>query len=68
MAPLTEIVAAVVAHSSVMAFAQFGVVIEPTKIERPQPAVERVVARSPRKLADCPKAVRAPAQPAAWKA
>jgi hypothetical protein len=53
MAPFTEIVAAVVVHSSAMALSHFGVVIEPPKIDTPQPVAERVVARSPRKTADC---------------
>ena len=48
MAPLTEIVAAVVAHSSAVAFSHFGVVLEPPpRAERPQPVAERVVARTP---------------------
>jgi hypothetical protein len=55
MAPFTEIVAAVVVHSSAMALSHFGVVIEPPKIVAPQPVAERVVARSPRKTADCPR-------------
>ncbi|MET0272753.1 MAG: hypothetical protein ABW360_07155 [Phenylobacterium sp.] len=65
MTTLTEVVAAVVMHSSTVAFSHFGIVLEPVQIERPAPAVERVVARSPRKankLTDCPE------QPARAKA
>lgn len=45
---LTEIVAAVVVHSSAAAFLHFGVTLEPAQVERTPPAAERVVARSPR--------------------
>lgn len=62
MAPFTEIVAAVVVHSSAMALSHFGVVIEPPKIDAPPPVAERVVARSPRKVVDCARS--RPAQPA----
>jgi len=59
MATLTEMVAAVVLHSSAAAFSHFGVTLEAERIERPQPVPERVVARSPRKTAekraDCPE-------------
>jgi hypothetical protein len=61
MSTLTEIVAAVVVHSSAAAYSHFGVMLEPTQIEKLQPASERVVARSPRridkseKVADCPQ-------------
>jgi hypothetical protein len=61
----TEVVAAVVMHSSSVAFSHFGIVLEPAQVERPTPAVERVVARTPRKsgkLSDCPE------QPARAKA
>jgi hypothetical protein len=54
----TEVVAAVVMHSSTVAFSHFGIVVEPVQIERPTPAVERVVARTPRKVGkvvDCPE-------------
>lgn len=62
MATLTEVVAAVVVHSSAVAFSHFGVTLDAPAVERPAPApAERVVARSPRKvqkvadrLADCP--------------
>lgn len=50
MAPFTEIVAAVVVHSSAVALSHFGVVAEPTRAEAP-PTAERVIARSPRKAA-----------------
>lgn len=47
MATLTDIVAAVVLHSSTAAYSHFGVTLEPLQILRPAPT-ERVVARSPR--------------------
>lgn len=65
MATFTEIVAAVVVHSSAAAYSHFGVTLEPVKIEAPTPAAERmgaerVIARTPRK----PDAVAAsPEQP-----
>ena len=56
MATLTEMVAAVVVHSSAAAFSHFGVTLEaPPRMERPAtPAVEqRIVARTPaRKMSD----------------
>lgn len=61
MATLTEMVAAVVVHSSAAAFSHFGVILEPTAVERPAPtpASDRVIARTPRrtiqKLASCPE-------------
>ncbi|CAN5875398.1 hypothetical protein BH11PSE1_BH11PSE1_27640 [soil metagenome] len=42
---LTEIVAAVVVHSSAVAYSHFGVAIESPKIEHPAPA-ERTIART----------------------
>ena len=68
MATLTEMVAAVVVHSSAAAFSHFGVTLEPPRLERPPaPAVEqRIVARTPRKASDriektstCPDEARA---------
>ncbi|MFN3573731.1 MAG: hypothetical protein ACK4TR_09400 [Phenylobacterium sp.] len=47
MQTLTEIVAAVVVHSSAVAYSHFGVTIEPHQPERPA-AAERKVARSAR--------------------
>jgi hypothetical protein len=49
---LTEIVAAVVVHSSAVAYSHFGVAIEAPKIEHPAPA-ERTIARTaaPRRAA-----------------
>lgn len=72
MAPFTEFFVAVVAHSSAAALSHFGVVIEPPKVERVQPAPQKVIARSPRKpspqkLADCPDTRAAP-RATAWKA
>ncbi|MGA0605009.1 hypothetical protein ACO2Q0_03330 [Phenylobacterium sp. VNQ135] len=63
MATLTEVVAAVVVHSSAVAFSHFGVTLDAPTFERPAPTAEqRVVARSPRKAqkvsdkaaVDCP--------------
>ena len=69
MATLTEMVAAVVVHSSAAAFSHFGVTLEAPRIERPAtPAVDqRIVARTPaRKMADkvekvttCPEEAKA---------
>lgn len=57
---LTEIVAAVVMHSSAAAFSHFGVTVEPHQPERP-PAAERTVARAqPPKGA--PRIVRKPVE------
>lgn len=51
MATLTEMVAAVVVHSSVAAFSHFGVTLDAPKADtRPAAVAEpRVVARSPRR-------------------
>lgn len=48
MATLTEMVATVVVHSSALAFSHFGVTLDAVRAERPHPADERVVARTPR--------------------
>lgn len=72
MATLTEVVAAVVVHSSAVAFSHFGVTLDAPAFERPAPPpAERVVARSPRKaqkisdrLADCPEQRKALVQKA----
>ena len=52
MATLTEMVAAVVVHSSAAAFSHFGVVVDTPKVEPPRAAAvaadQRTVARSPR--------------------
>ena len=45
MQTLTEIVAAVVVHSSAVAYAHFGVMLEPHQVEKPAPA-ERTIART----------------------
>lgn len=45
MQTLTEIVAAVVVHSSAAAYAHFGVPLEAHQVEKPAPA-ERTIARS----------------------
>ena len=73
MATLTEMVAAVVVHSSAAAFSHFGVTIDTPKVEASRPtavstADQRTIARSPRqaprvekveKASDCPDAARA---------
>ncbi|MDZ4373134.1 MAG: hypothetical protein U1C74_17150 [Phenylobacterium sp.] len=71
MATLTEMVAAVVVHSSAAAFSHFGVTLEAPRLERPAtPIVEqRTVARSPRRTAErsdkpCPDKLH-PGEPAA---
>ncbi|MDB5434059.1 MAG: hypothetical protein JWR47_316 [Phenylobacterium sp.] len=59
MTTFTEIVAAVVVHSSAVALSHFGVTMEPAQVERPAPPpAERVVARTPQqhhavKLTSC---------------
>ncbi|HVI33922.1 hypothetical protein [Phenylobacterium sp.] len=64
MSTLTDMVAAVVMHSSAVAFSHFGVSVEPLQVEKPQAPVERVIARTPRKaaraakLSDCPETRR----------
>lgn len=63
MSTLTDMVAAVVMHSSAVAFSHFGVSMEPLQVEKPQAPVERVIARTPRKarvekLSDCPETRR----------
>lgn len=62
MATLTEMVAAVVVHSSAAAFSHFGVTIDTPKIEAPRaPAVaadQRTVARSPRQAQRGEKVMR----------
>ena len=67
MATLTDVVVAVVVHSSAAAFSHFGVTLDAPAVERPAPVAERVVARSPRraqkvidKFEDCPEQRRAP--------
>lgn len=69
MATLTEMVAAVVVHSSAAAFSHFGVTLEAPRIERPAPPAidQRIVARTPaRKMSDkvekvttCPEEAKA---------
>lgn len=76
MATLTEMVAAVVVHSSAAALSHFGVAMEAPRADRPAPtavaapaAEQRVVARTPaRKVAvrspapaECPDARKAAA-------
>ncbi|HEY8615932.1 hypothetical protein [Phenylobacterium sp.] len=63
MSTLTDVVAAVVMHSSAVAFSHFGVAVEPLEMARPSAPVERVIARTPRKgrverlekVSDCPE-------------
>ncbi len=73
MATLTEMVAAVVVHSSAAAFSHFGVTIDTPRAEPPRigavAADQRTVARSPRQAqrvekvipANCPDGPRATA-------
>ena len=72
MTTLTEMVAAVVVHSSAFAFSHFGVALDtPQAEQRPTPAAERVVARSHRKaekLSMCPEQQRAHERTQAIKA
>ena len=68
MATLTEMAAALVVHSSAVALSHLGVVLDVAAAPPPPPVAEqRVVARSPRKLAGpvvkasaCPEASRLP--------
>jgi hypothetical protein len=58
MTTLTDILAAVVLHSSTAALSHFGVTVQPAQVERPAPGAEKVVARSPRpsvRLTECPE-------------
>ena len=60
MTTFTEIVAAVVVHSSAVALPHFGVTMEPAQVDRAVPAAERVVARTPQprhgvRLSSCPE-------------
>ena len=50
MATLTEVVAAVVVHSSAVAFSHFGVVLDAPQADASPPAASRVVSRTPRKV------------------
>ena len=70
MATFTEVVAAVVVHSSAFAFSHFGVTVDTPQIERPAAPAERTVARTPArkqkvserlptKISDCPETQRA---------
>jgi hypothetical protein len=61
MTTFTEIVAAVVVHSSAVALSHFGVTMEPAQVDKAPPPAERVIARTraqPRtmKLTNCPTA------------
>ncbi len=60
MSILTGFVASVVVQSSAAALSHFGLVLEPTHVEKPAPAAEHVVARThvsplPQKVANCPE-------------
>ncbi len=73
MTTFTEIVAAVVVHSSAAAYSHFGMVIEPATLQKTQvdrPRAERVIARTPpavklptEKLTACPDTQRQTARP-----
>jgi hypothetical protein len=57
MTTFTEMVAAVVVHSSVAAYSHFGVTLEPVQLEAPPPVertVERTAPRKVQKTSDCP--------------
>ena len=58
MTTFTDLVAAVVVHSSAAALSHFGVTMEASEAQRPQPAAERVIARTPQRkatrLSECP--------------
>lgn len=62
MTTLTEMVAAVVVHSSVAAFSHFGVTIDTPKAEPARPAAsaadQRIVARSPRQAPRAEKVIK----------
>lgn len=66
MTTFTEIVAAVVVHSSAVALSHFGVTLEPAHVERAAPAAQRVVARTPARrsrtvhLTACPQPIQPP--------
>ena len=45
MTTFTELVAAVVVHSSAVAYSHFGVTLEPAHVDAPAP-IERTVART----------------------
>ena len=64
MTTFTEIVAAVVVHSSAVALSHFGVTIEPAQVDRTTPpAAERTIARTPPRqpktvrLTSCPRPI-----------
>lgn len=62
MATLTEMVAALVVHSSAAAFSHFGVVIDAPKAEAPRAASmadQRTIARSPRQVQRVDKVLKA---------
>ena len=63
MATLTEMVAAVVVHSSAAAFSHFGVTIDTPKVEQSRPAAvaadQRTIARSPRQAQRAAKVEKA---------
>ncbi|WP_293907897.1 hypothetical protein [Phenylobacterium sp.] len=65
MATLTEMVAAVVVHSSAAALSHFGVTLDAEQLRTPPPAEHRVVARSPRKAERMVKAMAGPDTPRA---
>ncbi|MDP1616841.1 hypothetical protein [Phenylobacterium sp.] len=56
MQTLTELVAAVVVHSSAVAYSHFGVTIEPHQPERPVAAARKVARSTPARSVDNPNA------------
>jgi len=63
MQTLTEIVAAVVVHSSAVAYAHFGVPLEAHQVEKPVPA-ERTIARTTAPKPAAKASVKLTAKPA----
>ncbi|TAJ71604.1 MAG: hypothetical protein EPO51_10740 [Phenylobacterium sp.] len=72
MATLTEMVAAVVVHSSAAAFSHFGVTIDTPRVEAPRGASvaadQRTVARSPRQAQPAEKVEKASVCPETQRA
>jgi hypothetical protein len=54
MQTLTELVAAVVVHSSAVAYSHFGVTIEPHQPERPVAAARKVARSTPARSVNTP--------------
>lgn len=63
MTTLTEMVAAVVVHSSAVAFSHFGVVLDARAEPPPALAEQRIVSRTPRKVEPVRPVLKAPTCP-----